>query len=146
MNCVVGTSDVWFQSSVKTPGSGDDETAADDTSSTCSSLPGRGGGGGGRQIEKSFFISVEEVQYKRDVPLPSNYGRQGQRLDRTSPIHILTVNGMKMTIMSKRFLKIRCTIVMVTFQVPKVLGQSRTATWHLHCTTVGAGFTYCVTK
>ena len=144
MNCVVGTSDVWFQSSVKTPGSGDDETAADDTSSTCSSLPGRGGGGGGRQIEKSFFISVEEVKYHREVPLSSNFGRQ--RSDRTSPSHKLTINGMKVTIMSKRFLKVRCTIILVTFQVPKVLGQSRTATWHLHCTTVGAGFTYCVTK
>ena len=64
MNCVVGTSDIWFQSSVVKDGS--------------------------RQIEKSFFISVEDVQYNRDVA-------PNARLNafKMSPSHILTVNGAK---------------------------------------------------
>ena len=47
--------------------------------------------GGGRQIEKSFFISVENVQYNRDVAI--SYGRLGQPTDKKSPSHVLTVNG-----------------------------------------------------
>ena len=47
--------------------------------------------GGGRQIEKSFFISVENVQYNRDVVI--SYGRPGQPTDKKSPSHVLTVNG-----------------------------------------------------
>ena len=49
-----------------------------------------------RHIEKSFFFSVEDVQYNRDVspmiPFP-NTSSQAER--QSSPTHILTVNGAK---------------------------------------------------
>ena len=46
-----------------------------------------------RHIEKSFFFSVEDVQYNRDVspmvPFPNGTS------ERSSPAHILTVTGAK---------------------------------------------------
>lgn len=61
-NCQMGASDIWFQSSTKIHEQ--------------------------RHIEKSFFFSVEEVQYNRVM----NCGPKNQT-SRTSPQHILTVVG-----------------------------------------------------
>ncbi len=61
-NCQMGASDIWFQSSTKIHEQ--------------------------RHIEKSFFFSVEEVQYNRDI----NCGPKNQTT-RTAAQHILTVVG-----------------------------------------------------
>ena len=63
------------------------------------SLGSIGGGGEAepqkRHIEKSFFFSVEDVQYNRDVspmvPFPNNSTSERS----TTPTHILTVTGAK---------------------------------------------------
>ena len=46
-----------------------------------------------RHIEKSFFFSVEDVQYNRDVSPMIQFTSSTER--QSSPTHILTVNGAK---------------------------------------------------
>lgn len=47
-----------------------------------------------RHIEKSFFFSVEDVQYNRDVSPMIQFTSSTERQS-SSPTHILTVNGAK---------------------------------------------------
>ena len=74
----VGASDIWFQS-MTSPVNLEEEREESDFI---------------RHIEKSFFFSVEDVQYNRDVspvvPFPNNSSSE-----RSSPTHILTVTGAK---------------------------------------------------
>ena len=86
----VGTSDIWFQSMTSSSsdleGSDSESEALDDDPDSEVEAP--------RHIEKSFFFSVEDVQYNRDVspmiPFPN-----ATSSERSSPTHILTVNGAK---------------------------------------------------
>ena len=58
-NCQVGCSDIWFQS-LTSANLDNSSNNLDDTDEECQ-LEER------RHIEKSFFFSVEDVQYNRDV-------------------------------------------------------------------------------
>ena len=73
----VGSSDIWFQSL----------TSANIESSSNEGLEEK------RHIEKSFFFSVEDVQYNREVS-PMITFPNNNSVER-SPTHILTVTGAK---------------------------------------------------
>ena len=115
-NCQVGASDIWIQSmtSIDDPAQensshGQESTDNLDNSANetgdASSLGGKTASEAGaeaeqpqpqkRHIEKSFFFSVEDVQYNRDVspmvPFPNNSTSD----QRSSPTHMLTVTGAK---------------------------------------------------
>ena len=86
----VGTSDIWFQSMTSSsPEDLDDDSQAEDHELIIDpeqDQPAQ------RHIEKSFFFSVEDVQYNRDV---SPLIQFTSSTERSSPTHILTVNGAK---------------------------------------------------
>ncbi len=117
----MGTSDIWFQS-MTTPEQANttvtEKESEEDRASDSSQPPQK------RHIEKSFFFSVEDVQYNRDVspmlPFPNNSagmaaaatsaatGTSGQSntastssagggptVEKSTPTHILTVTGAK---------------------------------------------------
>jgi hypothetical protein len=86
-NCQVGASDIWFQSTcVAIQEDPDDPEAA-------AANPKQQESSERRQIEKSFFFSVEDVQYNREVsPMVTFPHMAGQE---RSPAHILTVTGAK---------------------------------------------------
>ena len=66
-NCQMGASDIWFQSSTKIQEQ--------------------------RHIEKSFFFSVEEVQYNRDISCAVKVQVTRTTSNEKSPQHFLTVVG-----------------------------------------------------
>ena len=66
-NCQMGASDIWFQSSTKIHEQ--------------------------RHIEKSFFFSVEEVQYNRDISCAVKVQVTRTTSNEKSPQHFLTVVG-----------------------------------------------------
>ena len=68
-NCEIGSTDVWFQA-IST---NDDEERE-------------------RNLEKSFFLSVENVRYSREVAVPNTEGL---------PAHFLTVRGNTMRAVCK---------------------------------------------
>ena len=82
----VGTSDIWFQTlttvNLDNDNGGDDNVSTDE----CSEEK--------RHIEKSFFFSVEDVQYNRDVSPMISFPNNNNVAER-SPAHILTVTGAK---------------------------------------------------
>ena len=105
----VGTSDIWFQSMTSI----EDEAHKDSAGSSSDGLEAASEAvhlpedlistqsevlsdenAQKRHIEKSFFFSVEDVQYNRDVspmvPFPNT-----SNTERSSPAHILTVTGAK---------------------------------------------------
>ena len=96
-NCQMGTSDIWFQSMTYAEGI-DQQTKADDSAADTRQQVSTSSGQ--RQIEKSFFFSVEEVKYNRDIhcfpqqALHRSHSTQSSGND-NSPSHILIVNGAK---------------------------------------------------
>ena len=87
-NCQMGASDIWIQSMTEISNIGEtpDENREDQeiTQNPSSS----------RQIEKSFFFSVEDVQYKysRDI---HSFSQRVPSVNDKSTKHILIVNGAK---------------------------------------------------
>ena len=91
-NCQMGTSDIWFQCMKESsnPGQDHEEVSVEHQIPLQFSSE--------RQIEKSFFFSVEDVQYKYSSgPNPftqCTFQRSASGNDK-SPSHILIVNGAK---------------------------------------------------
>ena len=87
-NCQMGTSDIWIQSTsdVSNIAQNQDDNIEEQSMQHLLSS--------GRQIEKSFFFSVEDVQYKYCRESQSFTPRTSSVGDR-SPSHILIVNGAK---------------------------------------------------
>ena len=84
----VGTSDIWFQT-LTTVNLDNDNSGGDESVSTDECLEEK------RHIEKSFFFSVEDVQYNRDVSPMISFPNNNNNVAERSPAHILTVTGAK---------------------------------------------------
>ena len=87
-NCQLGTSDIWIQSMTDIPSRGTNPDEDNEDQPIPHTL------GSGRQIEKSFFFSVEDVQYKYTRENSSFLPRTPSFNDKSTK-HILIVNGAK---------------------------------------------------
>ena len=87
-NCQLGTSDIWIQSMTDTACSGSNQDENNEDQPIPYTI------GSGRQIEKSFFFSVEDVQYKYSRENSSFLQRTPSFNDKSTK-HILIVNGAK---------------------------------------------------
>jgi hypothetical protein len=104
-NCDVGAMDVWFQSVVTDEDLPPDDEEEDDGSGAPRPPPsvvsGSGGGSGERKIEKSFFFSLENIQYNREIGATTQHQTNNSSLAasvsaeaESVPSNFLTVTGM----------------------------------------------------